>query len=205
VFEPAEPGAPAKATGAKLIDAELTPGDALYIPRQFPHAARTATSASAHLTVGVLTVKWVELLREAVGQAIADLVKERLTELKDRLDGVETAALAERAALRFWSGRGPVLTGQLEQLLHLDALDDRSVLRRRPGMVCRLEQHGDRLRLLLGDRELDLPAFAEPALALILERDRFSVADLVEHLDERSRLVLVRRLVREGLLEAADA
>lgn len=224
VFEPAEPGAPAKATGAKLIDAELTPGDALYIPRQFPHAARTATSASAHLTVGVLTVKWVELLREAVGQAldgaftdplpvgfaenpaaIADLVKERLAELKDRLDGVETAALAQRAALRFWSGRGPVLTGQLEQLLHLDALDDRSVLRRRPGMVCRLEQHDDRLRLLLGDRELDLPAFAEPALALILERDRFSVADLGEHLDERSRLVLVRRLVREGLLEAADA
>lgn len=221
VFEPAEPGAPRDATGAKLIDAELAPGDALYIPRQFPHAARTAASASAHLTVGVITVKWATLLRDAVGQAldgafaeplpvgfaedpsaIAGLVKERLGELKDRLDGVDTATLAERAARRFWSGRPPLLTGQLEQLLVLDALDDRSVLRRRPDAVCRLERRGDRLKALLGDRVLDLPAYTEPALALILARDRFTVADLAAHLDEASRLVLARRLVREGLLEA---
>jgi bifunctional lysine-specific demethylase and histidyl-hydroxylase NO66 len=37
---------------------------------------------------------------------------------------------------------------------------------------------------------------------MILARDRLAVADLAGHLDPPSRLVLVRRLIREGLLES---
>ena len=47
----------------------------------------------------------------------------------------------------------------------------------------------------------------EPDLALrvraILANDRLAVGDLAGHLDPASRLVLVRRLVREGLLETS--
>jgi hypothetical protein len=97
-----------------------------------------------------------------------------------------------------------MLSGQLSQLLELDELGDGSVMRRRPGSVCRLAATvGDgRLRLLLGDRELDMPARLAPAVEAILARERFTVGDLAELLDEPSRLVLVRRLVREGLLES---
>jgi hypothetical protein len=41
---------------------------------------------------------------------------------------------------------------------------------------------------------------AEP-LEAILQADRLRPSDLAEWLDEASRLVLIRRLVREGLLE----
>jgi bifunctional lysine-specific demethylase and histidyl-hydroxylase NO66 len=41
-------------------------------------------------------------------------------------------------------------------------------------------------------------------MAVILGRDRLTVRDLAGHLDPPSRLVVVRRLVREGLLEMAD-
>jgi hypothetical protein len=60
---------------------------------------------------------------------------------------------------------------------------------------------GDRLELLLGDRTLTMPAGLEPALRQVMAADRFTPADLDGHLDGPSRLVLVRRLVREGLLQ----
>jgi bifunctional lysine-specific demethylase and histidyl-hydroxylase NO66 len=40
---------------------------------------------------------------------------------------------------------------------------------------------------------------------MILARDRLAVGDLAGHLDPPSRLVLVRRLIREGLLESVKA
>jgi len=58
--------------------------------------------------------------------------------------------------------------------------------------------------VLLGDRTLTVPAGVRPALEEIRARSTFSVSDLAEHLDAESRLVLCRRLLREGLLEAVS-
>jgi bifunctional lysine-specific demethylase and histidyl-hydroxylase NO66 len=57
------------------------------------------------------------------------------------------------------------------------------------------------VRVLLGDRELRMPGWLEPTLRHIASAaDGVRVGDL-RALDAESRLVLVRRLVREGLLE----
>ena len=61
-----------------------------------------------------------------------------------------------------------------------------------------LVDRGDRLEVLLGDRTLDVPARIRPALEEVRARPELRPRDLP--LDERSRLVLARRLVREGLL-----
>jgi bifunctional lysine-specific demethylase and histidyl-hydroxylase NO66 len=215
------PGAEAPAS-PPLVDAELAPGDCLYVPRGFRHAARTAETASLHLTVGMPTHNWDELLREVVELATEEAwfreglpvgfagdpaalsagLAERVAELRRFLDKVDLDRVAERAARRFWAGRAPSLRGQLQQLLALDRLDDATVVRRRRGVVCRLQVAGDRLTVLLGDRELTMPAALEPALRQVLAAGSFAVADLARHLDGPSRLVLVRRLVREGLLES---
>ena len=214
------PGAEAPA-GPPLVDAELAPGDCLYVPRGFRHAARTAETASLHLTVGISTRNWNEVLREVVElateeawfreglpvgfaddpAALASSLAERVAELRRFLDKVDLDRVAMRAARRFWAGRAPQLRGQLRQLLALDELDDATVVRRRPGVVCRLAVRGDRLTVLLGDRDLAMPARLEPAMRRLLAAGSFAVADLAELLDAPSRLVLVRRLVREGLLE----
>ena len=214
------PGAEAPA-GPPLVDAELAPGDCLYVPRGFRHAARTAEAASLHLTVGISTRNWNEVLREVVElateeawfreglpvgfaddpAALAASLADRVAELRRFLDKVDLDRVAEGAARRFWAGRSPLLGGQLRQLLALDELDDATVVRRRPGAVCRLQVRGDRLTLLLGDRELAMPARLEPAVRTLLAADGATVGDLAGLLDAPSRLVLVRRLVREGLLE----
>jgi lysine-specific demethylase/histidyl-hydroxylase NO66 len=214
------PGADTPA-GPPLVDAELAPGDCLYVPRGFRHAARTAETASLHLTVGISTRNWNEVLREVVElateeawfreglpvgfaddpAALAQSLAERVAELRRFLDKVDLDRVAEGAARRFWAGRAPLLDGQLGQLLALDELDDDAVVRRRPGTVCRLEVRGDRLTLLLGDRELAMPARLEPAVRALLADGGVRVGELAGLLDAPSRLVLVRRLVREGLLE----
>jgi ribosomal protein L16 Arg81 hydroxylase len=208
-------------TEAPQVDAELAPGDCLYVPRGFRHAARTAETASLHLTVGMLTYNWNELLREVVEavdqeawareglpvgfaddpQGLAAGLAERVAELRRFLDKVDLAPVAERATRRFWSNRPPPLRGQLRELLALDELDDATELRRRPGATCRLRVAGDRLEVLLGDRTLTMPAALEPALRQLLDAGSLRAADLAGQLDGPSRLVLVRRLVREGLLQ----
>jgi hypothetical protein len=78
------------------------------------------------------------------------------------------------------------------------------VVWRRAGSICQLGQDGGRPVLELGDRRVTFPAWVEPALRSLqelLRRDCFAVADLAGELDPESRLVLVRRLIREGLLE----
>ena len=207
----------------RLIVAELAPGDCLYIPQRFPHAAWTAATASVHLTVGVVPTTWAEVLRRAVVPVVEDAlsgeplpagfaadpaalttgVAEQLAEVRRRLDKLDPGAIAVAAADRFWSSRPPILAGQLQQLLALEEIDQDTVVRRRPGAVCRLRQHHDRLDVLLGDRVLQMPAHLAPVMGVILASDRLTAGDLAGHLDKSSRLVLVRRLVREGLLESA--
>ena len=225
VYQPG-PGGDPKAPGERLLDIVLEPGDCLYVPFGFPHAVWTEQSASAHLTVGVLTYRWRELLGDAVARALDDpafaeslpsgfadepaalagAVAERLGELQRRLGKLDPAELAAGMADRFWSTRPPLLTGQLQQLLTLDEVADSTWLRRRAGSVCRSGSDGEgRPRLELGDRRVTFPTWVEPALRELLhllDGGRFRPADLAGRLDPESRLVLVRRLIREGLLES---
>jgi bifunctional lysine-specific demethylase and histidyl-hydroxylase NO66 len=220
VYRPG-PGGDPKVPGERLLDVTLQPGDCLYVPSGFPHAVWTEQSASAHLTVGVLTSGWRELLRQAVQRvlddpafeqalppgfaddpaALASAVAEQLGEVQRRLGKLDPGQLAEEAARRFWSSRPPILDGQLQQLLALDGISDTTLVRRRAGSVCRLYRDGGRPVLQLGDRRLTFPGWVGPALDALLQRESFAVADLAAVLDPESRLVLVRRLVREGLLE----
>jgi hypothetical protein len=75
---------------------------------------------------------------------------------------------------------------------------------RRRNSICELVVKPDRLVALLGDRSLEMPVRLEPAMrqfARLGDDGVLAVRDLAQHLpDAASRAVLVRRLVREGLL-----
>ena len=161
----------------RLIEAELAPGDCLYIPQRFPHAAWTAETASVHLTVGVVPTTWADALGRAVTSAVRDTLSEeplpagyaadpatltagvasQLGEVRRRLDKLDPEAIALAAADRFWSSRPPILAGQLQQLLALEEIGQETVVRRRPGAACRLRQRDERLEVLLGYRALRCP------------------------------------------------
>ncbi|HEX2090602.1 MAG TPA: cupin domain-containing protein [Actinomycetota bacterium] len=222
VHEPAKSAEGDTGTGPTLA-VELQPGDTLYIPMGAPHSARTQETVSGHLTVGILTYQWSDLVREVLKDIETDesfkerlpagfhrnpapftsAVTAKLEELARRVEKVDARDAARTMVRKFLTSRPSRLTGSLEGLLALDRLTDHSVLRRRPQSVCHVEVDGGRLFAYLGDRELRMPATIEGAMRLVEERHEFRVQDFSPWLDAESRLVLARRLVREGVLEAA--
>ncbi len=207
------PGSPDQGDEEPLLE----PGHVMYLPTGTPHAARAQDTVSLHITIGINQLTWRGLLQRTVAHAaahepdrhlpagyldnptaLADGLAERLTALADRLRDTDAREAAEQEVRRFLTSRPPRLEGALVDGLALDAIDDDTLLRRRPGHPCVLIDHGDRVEVLLGDRTLDVPARVRPALDEVRHRTELRPRDLP--LDQQSRLVLSRRLVREGLL-----
>jgi len=198
---------------------DLVPGDLLYIPRGVAHEARTTPGASSvHLTVALYTYKWVDLLHEALDSAarrdaqlrrslpvaLSTANPERLGRELARLlrrvasagDGDEALA---RLANRFIKQSAPPARGHFAALDEAAELAQDTRLRRRPGMVCRVVENNGSVSIQFPGNQVAGPASIAQALHFIAANHEFSVSELPQ-LSEGSRLVLVRRLVGEGLL-----
>ena len=209
-------------------DAEVGAGDTVYMPAGTPHAAFAQDQVSGHLTVGVHVAAW----RDAVASAWASITEhepsldeglpagwhrrdpdERATELgerlhavADRLLDVDGASLMQRRADRFLSSRGPSARGSIVDRATPPNVDDNSVVARRPGAICVMRLTEGSLVLLLGDRRMRMPGWLEPAVRRLADDGPVTVGDLADVVpDPESRLVLVRRLIAEGLLRAEPA
>ena len=199
---------------------DLTPGHVLYLPRGFVHSASAQQGLSLHVTIGILATTAHRVLDVLLDQAAEDprfraalpvgygtdpalteqATKAVIADLLDWLTSVDPAAVAATLVEQFVTSRRPPLTGQLLALETLPRLDDSSSVSRRPGGVHRGTSADGCRRSTLGDRHLELPAVLEPAVTRLIDGAAHRVSDLADLLDAPSRLVLVRRLVREGLL-----
>jgi len=210
--------------GEPILRAELSAGDCLYLPRGFPHDAVAREEVSIHVTVGILASTWVDVwqhvmkgvpehrpFREAlpVGfaedpSALAEELSIRVKELQAFVEEAADERAAEAFVDRFWRTRRPFLAGQLGQLERLPSLSGEDLLRRRSAGVFRVSRERDEARVVLGLRELRMPAFCEPALRFVAGTPGpFRASDL-PGLDPGSAVVLSRRLIREGAVEIVD-
>ncbi|WP_318014273.1 cupin domain-containing protein [Geodermatophilus sp. YIM 151500] len=220
----------AAAAGEPVIDAVLRPGDALYLPRGYLHAATALGEISAHLTVGVHAVtRWsaaeaaLDLVRTlavddadlrralplgvdlADPAAVRDDVATVVEALKSWLDRVDPDEVADRLRARTWSQVRPEPVAPLAQSAAAASLTGETVLRLRPRLRCVLrEPVGDRVALVAGRRTHDLPASTRPALAALLAAGELKVGDLTG-LDAADQLTLARRLVTESVAVVPDA
>ena len=202
----------------------LEPGVSMYLPTGTPHAARAEETASLHVTIGINQLTWRSVLERALAEALgpagkqhlpagylddpsrlADGLADRVDDLVDALRNLEPATVAAGERQRFLTERTLWQRGGLRDRLAARDLTDDTRLVRRPGHPLEMSQEGDRVRLLMGDRDLVVPAHLTPALEVVRAAEELRPADLAAHLDDRSRLVLCRRLVREGLLAVSDS
>ena len=206
-------------TEGRVDDVLLEPGLSMYLPTGTPHAARAQDSVSLHVTLGINQVTWRRLVERTVADLLADVpdshlpagyldepeqlvagLREHLDRVAAAVRDVDAAAVVDRRVEHFLASRGTRLPGGLRDVVEVRGLTDSSRLERRAGHPCVLVDTRAGVRLLLGDRTLDVPAWVRPALEVVRGRRELTPAHLAEHLDPESRLVLCRRLVREGLL-----
>jgi bifunctional lysine-specific demethylase and histidyl-hydroxylase NO66 len=194
--------------GELVHDVTLKPGDTLYLPRGWLHEAATSSSDSLHITVGVNVYTWLDAFKAALADCEADLAFRREPDggadelvdlLRARLDPKDVSARQRR---RLIETRRPVLPDQLTQLRGLEALTLETPVERRETVL--FELLGSTLRF--EGKTVTFPADAQEDVEFVARsEDEFTAADLPGDLDEESRLVLVRRLVREGFLRLTEA
>jgi Cupin superfamily protein len=199
--------------GEPVHDLVLRAGDMLYLPRGWLHEALTSDTDSLHLTVGVNVVTWLDAFKAALDECGGELGFRRsigdgdAEELVEALRGRLTAdAVERRAAEKLARTRRPIRDGQLSQLRALEELDvDTELELRETALVYSSERNGS-FTLTFDGKDVAFPARIRDEVSWVLERDdAFTAADLPGDLDGEGRLVLVRRLIREGLLRISAA
>jgi len=218
----------ARATEQPLIDTTLGPGDALYLPRGFLHSAVAQGEVSIHLTVGVHPLTAYDLAREMIVAAADD--RELRRSLPLGIDVTDPVALGEHidvAAKRLAvavgaAGRAdidkvarkvggqqvgetrPAPLGPLAQLSALSEVTAATRLTLRPGVRPILRRGADQATLSVIDSTINWPLQVHDALSVALSGKPFRPADLPD-LDPAERLVVARRLLREGVVIPADS
>jgi hypothetical protein len=214
-----------RVTGDAVIDTVLTEGDALYLPRGWVHAAQALDTTSIHLTIGVSATTGLDVARAVIDQlshdeafraplpigvdparrddtaaTVAKVVAQMVTELRDNATELSAGA-AEQLASRHAMRTRAEAVRPLATLEAADRAGSASVQWRR-GLDAAVEPAGDRVTLRLPDKTIDLPAVCAPALHHLRTGDGVT-ADTLAGLDTADATVLIRRLLREGVVVPA--
>ena len=196
--------------GKPILDVMLRPGDTLYLPRGWLHEGLTSRADSLHLTVGIKVYTWIDALEAAVATLADDVELRRavpvdgeprvdlVSRLEARLGGED---VARRMRTRFVRTRRPILADQLAQIRALGELTPDTLVERRGTVIAELEVGERGVTLAFEGKEIVFPLHARDEVEHAAGADEpFRPRDLRGELDDDSRLVLVRRLVREGFL-----
>ncbi|SEO54658.1 Cupin superfamily protein [Rhodospirillales bacterium URHD0017] len=209
------------ALGKAVLSPELEAGDLLYIPRGFIHRAHTTGASSLHLTIGVQSWRWVDLLHRAVDalaeqdSSLRGTVPPAATDaslarqVRKLLGRMATASDIDAAAIATYrkelaTQSVPVPGGRFAAIDRLEKIDGRTVVRRRPGIQCSLSRNGQTSALEFSDRSLDLPSSLASTLEFVAVHRSFCPDDLPGRLSGHAKLKLVRRLLRDGFLVPDD-
>jgi ribosomal protein L16 Arg81 hydroxylase len=217
--DPAELGRP-------MMEVALRAGDLLYIPRGYVHQGLTSGVSSLHLTLAVRAIRWSQVFEQALALAAARDVRlrtalpagfldrdEALAEMAGRFreligrafDGVAFDDVLTSLRQTFADHQQVPLGGQFTSLDRVRDIRADTVVERRSGMACFVTRTDRHARIWFAGSPIETPRAIEPALRFVAERQRFAPRDLPDCLTENGKLVLVRRLVREGLLAVEGA
>ena len=202
-------------------------GDFLYVPRGIPHkAVATPGHPSVHITVGIHPIVWMDALKIAVEAAALediefrrglpreffadpearDALAETFKGLLERLGEQDVFDRVHRLIRRKRLER-PILPpdGHFAQLLRLQEIDADTRLEVRVGLNPRVEQEEKIARIHYADYSVQGPLPTINMLTYIAEHRSFVVSELPGPYDVKSNLVMVRRLVKEGLLRQVES
>lgn len=210
--------------GKPLHEFEFNSGDFMYIPRGYIHEALTSESISLHITVGITSYTWADVFSEALSLCREDPrfrkslpvgfaeengsstpMKEQFEELLEAFSNkINLNYILDRIAERFIISRPQVLDNQLIELEGVDKVDLLTSVRRREEIIFKIKPEDDTVTLLYNGKKIKFPKYVEPALRYIVSNNAFNAELIPCNIDNRGKLVLVRRLIKEGFLTVGN-
>ena len=166
------------------IDIELTPITIAKLAAAELRAAAGRDDMRAPLPVGLLSDG-------------TDLVAAWGRKVDAILEDVDHEAVLEAEVERFVQTRLPLLRGQLAAAGH--ALQDHTVLRRRPGLMYRVIRTDRGVELRFHGKTIGLPPGSQELLTMAAEEPSWRASELP--LPDAHRLKFIGHLLREGFLE----
>lgn len=206
-------------------DIMLKAGDTLYMPRGVIHEALTSDSYSMHITIGIKVWTWSDALARMVNRALDECEQEEafrrslpiqfagvdektlaqaLAPLLERFKvHLQAARIQELLADSFVASRWAYRRHQLVDLYRLDNLGVDSFVCRRGHALARISTVGEQVSLSFQGKSISFPARTLEAVRFVSQHDQFHISEIPDVLNDEGKLVLVRRLIREGLLSPA--
>lgn len=224
VFDPLEPLAcrPRECRDEEWKDAEpllhvvLQPGDLLYLPRGFVHSARSRDDISAHVTLGVYTFTYADLLRRILEDTGTDAWLRRslprdfqmddascaefLAHVHEFLGGVDVRASLAELHDQFAYSRLPAATRRLSDYVKLPSMGATTRVRTNQSGYYDFRREQDAIVLRFNSKAVRFPLAAEPLLRTIAGLHEFDVRSLDGAMAEEEKVALCANLVREGFL-----
>ena len=201
------------------LDVVLRPGDALYLPRGYLHAAEALGDVSSHLTVGIHVVTrqaLVEaLLAEAEDEAelrrslplgvdlsapdaLADDLSATIDALVARLREVSAEAVATRVGASLASASRPSPIGPLAQVGAAGQVDVHTRIRLRPGLRAQLDVADGSTVVRVPGGSLEIDDGVAGSVAVLLQGGTRTVGSLPG--ETEPVIELVRRLLLRGIV-----
>lgn len=205
-----------------ICETVLNPGDALYIPRGFVHEGMAGDKPSLHITVDVHVRTWFDFLHDALA-AMAErdprfrrslpagflndetVMQSLANEFSDFMDIFHSQATHKDAVgkhTEILAVRNPPPADGHFSVLNA-AIGPDTLLRKRRTTLARVFQENGVAGIQFSGNQLLGPSKIIDALRYIAEAENITPASLPGSLNENEKLILVRRLVRTGLLTLA--
>lgn len=187
------------------------------------HAATSNDEASVHLTIGVHSLRWANVLQSAMEKLFDEDVRfrqgvpagfardedlqraavESLRQLVGVLqDGLSAERVIEETVTQAVSVNSPSLGGHLLDLERVRDLTPSTPVRRRPGVVSHTAVTDTQVTVAFHNKSVALPRQVEREVRWLAGHPggEFSAADLPGRLDQPGRMLLLQTFLREGLL-----
>ena len=197
----------------------LCRGEALYVPRGQMHAASTTEETSVHITLGVMSYTWADLMTDVLSEVVdrsaawrenvptgfavdpgeTDALRAELARRVATLAGeMDLPAVVTARADAFADQVRPRVVDHLRQAGFAASVAEEDQVKWRPGFPGRVEDRDARVAVVCRGREVEFPGAAKATLQRLLTGATFTAGELGDGLDWPSCAVVLRALVREG-------
>jgi hypothetical protein len=205
-----------------FTELELKKGDLLYIPRGVMHDAQTNLDLSIHVTLGWLGYTWTDVLVQMLLEYSKNQVAPRkfvdpfkswsLGDLEhafnDVLNQFAESNQPQNSLIQF---RSELVYSQrfffgdiLKNAAQFNQFSIDSVFSKRNNLYIEIEKSSAEVILRVGAKEIIFPIFTFNTLDFILHTMQpFSIVELPDDLDDDGKIVLLKRLLKEGVITFA--